>query len=124
LGEHKTHNFHQWPLSINTTNTRSGSLGCPLDEFTVLIKLAAHGHVAELVTNAHHHATNDGRINLVRNQSLLSCLQESSQGGFDLLKNLLTKIDLTSTSSVQHILASDQTRFSKDHIKFGYGSCF
>ena len=35
-----------------------------LDEFAVLVELGGHAHVAELVADGHHHAADNGRVNL------------------------------------------------------------
>ena len=34
------------------------------DEFAVLVELGGHAHVAELVADGHHHAADNGRVNL------------------------------------------------------------
>ena len=39
-------------------------LSCGLQELAVLVQLGGHGHVTELVTDGHHHTTNNSRVNL------------------------------------------------------------
>ena len=39
-------------------------LSCGFQELTVLVQLGGHGHVTELVTDGHHHTTNNSRVNL------------------------------------------------------------
>ena len=67
--------------------TDSGSLGSSLDKFTVLLQLRAHAHIAELVPDGHDHATDDGGVHCVGDQSLLVPLQESLQSSLDLLQH-------------------------------------
>merc|ERR1719341_1995349 len=78
--------------SVKTNVEKSGGnfsgkrdLGSSLDQVTVFGQLGGHGHVHKLVCNAHHHATDNGRVDSVGNKSLLSRFKESSKGSLNLL---------------------------------------
>ena len=46
-------------------------LSCGLQELAVLVQLGGHGHVTELVTDGHHHTTNNSRVNLNKKKEML-----------------------------------------------------
>merc|ERR1719446_1140746 len=77
--------FNSVKTKVEKSVGNIADLSSALDQVAVLGQLGGHGHVHKLVCNAHHHATNNSGVNSIGDESLLSRLEESTQGSLNLL---------------------------------------